>query len=48
MTVCTFHSLGARILREHGEAIGMQKYFTILDDHQRNAAIKEVVATQEA
>jgi superfamily I DNA/RNA helicase len=43
MTVCTFHSLGARILREHGEAIGVRKYFTILDDHQRNAAIKEVV-----
>jgi DNA helicase II / ATP-dependent DNA helicase PcrA len=43
MTICTFHSLGARMLREHGEAIGMRKYFTILDDHQRSAAIKEVV-----
>jgi DNA helicase-2/ATP-dependent DNA helicase PcrA len=43
MTICTFHSLGARILREHGEAIGIRKNFTILDEHQRNAAIKEVV-----
>jgi superfamily I DNA/RNA helicase len=43
MTVCTFHSLGARVLREHGEAIGVRKYFTILDDHQRSAAVKEVV-----
>jgi len=43
MTVCTFHSLGAKILREHGSAIGISKSFTILDDHQRNAMIKEVV-----
>jgi DNA helicase II / ATP-dependent DNA helicase PcrA len=43
MTICTFHSLGARILREHGDAIGVRKNFTILDDHQRSAAIKEVV-----
>ena len=43
MTICTFHSLGARILREHGEAIGVHRNFTILDDHQRSAAIKEVV-----
>ena len=43
MTVATFHSLGARILRESGQAIGIQKNFTILDDHQRLAAVKEVV-----
>jgi superfamily I DNA/RNA helicase len=43
MTICTFHSLGARILREHGEAIGIRKSFSIMDDHQRNAAIKEIV-----
>ncbi len=42
-TVSTFHSLGARILRESGEAIGIKKNFTILDDHQRMAAVKEVV-----
>jgi superfamily I DNA/RNA helicase len=43
LTVSTFHSLGARILRESGQAIGIQKSFTILDDHQRLAAVKEVV-----
>jgi superfamily I DNA/RNA helicase len=43
MTIATFHSLGARILREHGEAIGIRRNFTILDDYQRSAAIKEVV-----
>jgi DNA helicase II / ATP-dependent DNA helicase PcrA len=43
MTLATFHSLGARILRESGEAIGIHRNFTILDDHQRQAIIKEVV-----
>jgi len=43
MTLCTFHSLGVRILREHGSAIGINKSFTILDDHQRLATLKEVV-----
>jgi DNA helicase-2/ATP-dependent DNA helicase PcrA len=43
MTISTFHSLGARILREDGAAIGFQKNFTILDDHQRQATLKEVL-----
>ena len=43
MTVCTFHSLGARILREDGHLLGLQRHFTILDDHQRTAAIKGVL-----
>ena len=43
MTVSTFHSLGARILREHGEAIGVKKNFSILDDHQRQTILKQVV-----
>jgi superfamily I DNA/RNA helicase len=43
MTISTFHSLGARILREDGAAIGIHKNFTILDDHQRLAMVKEVI-----
>jgi len=43
MTISTFHSLGARILREDGVAIGVQKYFSILDDHQRITMLKEVI-----
>jgi DNA helicase-2/ATP-dependent DNA helicase PcrA len=43
MTISTFHSLGARILKENGQPIGIKKNFTILDDHQRQAMIKEVV-----
>ena len=43
MTVSTFHSLGARILREHGTAIGISSHFTILDDHQRLTLLKEVI-----
>ncbi|MFP4418081.1 MAG: ATP-dependent helicase [Chitinivibrionales bacterium] len=43
MTICTFHSLGVRILREDGEAIGLRKNFSILDDHQRLATLKEIV-----
>ena len=43
MTISTFHSLGARILREDGAAMGVHKNFTILDDHQRLAMVKEVI-----
>jgi DNA helicase II / ATP-dependent DNA helicase PcrA len=43
MTISTFHSLGARILREDGAHIGVHKNFTILDDHQRLAMVKEII-----
>ncbi|HAJ78425.1 MAG TPA: ATP-dependent DNA helicase PcrA [Fibrobacteres bacterium] len=43
MVVSTFHSLGARILRDDGEAIGVKKNFSILDDHQRITMLKEVI-----
>lgn len=31
LTVCTFHSLGMRILREEAPVIGLKKHFSILD-----------------
>jgi DNA helicase II / ATP-dependent DNA helicase PcrA len=43
MVISTFHSLGARILRADGEAIGIKKNFSILDDHQRITMLKEVI-----
>ncbi|HEX7510943.1 MAG TPA: UvrD-helicase domain-containing protein [Chitinivibrionales bacterium] len=43
MTIATFHSLGARILREDGAAIGIHRQFTILDDHQRTTMLKEAI-----
>ncbi len=43
MTISTFHSLGARILRDDGQHIGVHPNFTILDDHQRLAMVKEVL-----
>ena len=37
VTMGTFHALGARVLREHGEAVGVAKEFVIYDeDDQRN------------
>ncbi|KMQ51153.1 ATP-dependent DNA helicase UvrD/PcrA [Chitinispirillum alkaliphilum] len=43
MTLCTFHSLGAKILRTDGEAIGISKNFTIIDDHERKATLKSIM-----
>jgi len=34
-TVCTFHALGALLLREHGCAIGLAEDFVILDEEAR-------------
>ncbi len=43
MTLCTFHSLGVKILRQDGEGIGISKSFTIMDDHERTSTIKGVM-----
>ena len=43
MTLCTFHSLGARILREDGLAVGIKSSFSILDDHERTATLRNVM-----
>ncbi len=38
----TFHSLGARILREHGETIGLPKSFSIYATGDQLAAVKKI------
>ena len=41
LTVCTFHSFGLRVLKEFGHELGYRKNFSIYDDSDRQACIKE-------
>lgn len=43
-TVCTFHSLCVRILREHIERLGYKKNFVIYDEHEQLAAVKKILS----
>jgi superfamily I DNA/RNA helicase len=43
MTLSTFHSLGVKILRECGEAIGLKKNFTIIDEHEKISTLKSIM-----
>jgi len=43
VTVATFHSLCVRILREHAEAAGLSKTFTIYDSADQTKAIKQAI-----
>ncbi len=42
MWICTIHSMCVRILRRHGEAIGVQSNFSIYSETERNNVIKKV------
>jgi DNA helicase-2/ATP-dependent DNA helicase PcrA len=42
-TICTFHSLGVKILREFGEKIGIPRHFVILDDADSISLIKNSI-----
>jgi len=42
MWISTFHSSCARILREHGTHLGFSERFTIYDDKEQTALLKEV------
>ncbi len=44
LTVCTFHALGARILRESGERVGLRPTFTIYDQTDSLSLLKELAA----
>jgi DNA helicase II / ATP-dependent DNA helicase PcrA len=39
--ISTFHSLGARLLRQYGERIGLDRNFTIYDMDDRNKIVKQ-------
>ena len=43
-TVCTFHSLCVRILRQHIERLGYRRNFVIYDQGDQLAAIKKILA----
>lgn len=40
-TILTFHALGVRMIREHHEALGLRRSFTIYDRSDSNRAIKK-------
>ncbi len=41
--VSTFHSLGVYIIKENSRLVGVTKYFTILDDNDSTALVKEAI-----
>jgi DNA helicase-2/ATP-dependent DNA helicase PcrA len=46
VTLSTFHSLGARLLRDYGDRLGMPKDFTIYPTSDQVQAIKRIVAEE--
>src|SRR2546423_1376709 len=38
--ISTFHSLGARLMRQHGERFGLDRNFTIYDQSDRAKVVK--------
>lgn len=48
MTVSTFHSFGARVLREHGDVVGLRRSYTILDEHERMSSLRALVRNSSA
>jgi DNA helicase II / ATP-dependent DNA helicase PcrA len=43
-TICTFHSLCVRILRQHIEKLGYKKNFVIYDQAEQLSAVKKILA----
>ena len=43
LTIATFHAFGARFLRQHAEALGRTRDFTIYDDDDQLAAVKKAM-----
>ncbi|HET7624725.1 MAG TPA: UvrD-helicase domain-containing protein [Verrucomicrobiae bacterium] len=43
-TICTFHSLCVRILRQHIEKLGYKRNFVIYDEAEQLGAIKKILA----
>ncbi|MCF8480845.1 MAG: UvrD-helicase domain-containing protein [Rhodospirillum sp.] len=42
----TFHALGVRILRRHGELVGLKSGFTILDSDDQNRLLKQIMEAE--
>ncbi len=43
VTLCTFHALGVRILRQHAESLGYRKNFVIYDESDQLALVREII-----
>src|SRR5580765_3604433 len=43
-TICTFHSLCVRILRQHIEKLGYKRNFTIYNESEQIGAIKKILS----
>jgi superfamily I DNA/RNA helicase len=43
-TICTFHSLGARILRRHADQLGYKPNFVIYDQADQVGAVKRILS----
>jgi ATP-dependent DNA helicase Rep len=48
LLVCTFHSLGVRLLREDGEALGLKPAFSILDSDDVTSILRDAGSTTDA
>ncbi len=46
--ICTFHSLGVRILRQDGAAVGLKPNFSILDTDDVTSILKDAGGTTDA
>jgi len=47
-TVCTFHSLGVRILRQYIDRLGFKRNFVIYDESEQIGAIRKILANISA
>ncbi len=47
-TICTFHSLCVRILRQHIEKLGYKRNFVIYDESEQLGAVKKILANISA
>ncbi|MEI7809650.1 MAG: UvrD-helicase domain-containing protein, partial [Verrucomicrobiota bacterium] len=47
-TICTFHSLCVRILRQHIDKLGYKKNFVIYDEAEQLAAVKKILSAISA
>jgi superfamily I DNA/RNA helicase len=46
VTLCTFHSLGARLLREHGEKLDLPPKFSIYAGAEQLSVVKRILAEE--
>jgi DNA helicase-2/ATP-dependent DNA helicase PcrA len=44
----TFHSIAQRILRVHGELVGLKRHYTILDEGEAETILKNVIQSTDA